>query len=95
MSECALCHDAAAGHDRVVPPDHECAEWQAEVACSDCVQKRHLTEPGWGVVWGARSFAEARRVHEVLELPLHDWCDALDKAAFFGGHPRLFWAASL
>lgn len=34
--ECELCHDAAAGHNKIVPPEHDCAEWQEEAFCFDC-----------------------------------------------------------
>lgn len=36
LVECLLCHNAAAGHDRVVPPDHTCLEHMGVVRCAEC-----------------------------------------------------------
>lgn len=52
-------------------------------------------EAGWAVAW-ARTFAEAREIHDGLKLPLcDDIHDAYDKATFYApmmpDRPKIFW----
>lgn len=42
--ECALCHNAAAGHDKMVPPDHECKDHQEDVLCFDCDEEGYMAQ---------------------------------------------------
>lgn len=65
--ECLLCHNAAAGHDRTVPPDHDCGDWERVIDCAECDDLTPTEQEADRNAAMARVHASAMRTVERVE----------------------------